>query len=162
MTTPVIGQDCDITLTHKDVNAGAPYSFILATDPTVRGGAVSIQRNTDPDTGEILIRVFCTILLADNLKNPDGSKHSANRSTMYGFLIQYLSKIDGLSIDTVMGVFTGVAPTGFAATEMHQPLVSHVACQFTNLRTYHPPITSTNFFLSIWNGTLTWATSYWR
>lgn len=162
MTTPIIGSDCDITLTHPQVNSGEPCGFILAYDPSVRGNSLSVQRNVDADSGEISIRIFLTVILADDLKNPDCSHHSQGRSEMYARLIEYLATTDGLSINTVMGTFTGVAPTGFSATELHQPLVSHCACQFNNVSTYHPPITSAAFFESEWDGDLTWASSYWR
>jgi len=162
MTTYLIGSNCDITIIHPSVNAGAPFGFVLAQDVSVRGNSLSVERNVDADTGEVSIRIFCTILLADDLKNPDGSKHTDSRSVMYSKLLEYLSYINGFSIGTVIGTFTGVAPTGFSATELHQPLVSHIACQFNNISLYHAPITSTDFLNSLWNGALTWATSYWR
>ena len=163
MTTPIIGVDCDITLTHPLVNSGAPYPFIIANDPSVRGGSISVQRAVDANTLVVSIRVFLTVLLADTLKNPDGSLHAYTRAQMYAKLLAYLDQTDGMAIDTVMGTFTGLAPIGFSATELHQPLVSHIAIQFDNISTYHPPITSTLFSNSKWDEiTLTWATSYWR
>lgn len=163
MTAPIIGTDCDITFTHPLVNSGAPYGFILAVDPSVRGGSISVQRSVDSLTSEISIRLLLTVLLADDLKNPDGSEHSDSRSTMYTMLMDYLARIDGLSITTVMGTWTGLAPLGFSATELHQVKLSHVACQFDNISVYHPPITSPSFSISKWNEpTLSWATSYWR
>ncbi len=163
MPAPIIGTDCDITLTHPLVNSGAPYGFILALDPSVRGGSISVQRSVDSLSGVISIRLLLTVLLADDLKNPDGSEHSEGRQAMYAKLIAYLATTDGLAIDTVMGTWAGLAPLGFSATELHQVKVSHIACQFDNISTYHPPITSTSFFASVWNApTLTWATSYWR
>jgi len=163
MTLPVIGTDCDITFTHPDVNSGAPYGFILAVDPSVRGGSISIQRSVDADTRVVSIRLLLTVLLADDLKNPDGSEHGDDRFTMYAKLIEYLAKLDGLTIETVLGIWTGLAPLGFSATELHQVKLSHIACQFDNISTYHPPITSPSFSISKWNEpTLSWATSYWR
>lgn len=163
MTTPVIGTDADITFTHPDVNSGAPFPFILAIDPSVRGGSLSVQRLVEENTGTVSIRLSLTVLLADDLKNPDGSEHTYTRAQSYAKLIDYLGKIDGLTINTVMGVWTGLAPVGFSATELHQPNRSHVACQFDNISSYHAPITSPTFWLSTWGeATLTWATSYWR
>jgi hypothetical protein len=163
MTTPIIGTDCDITLTHPSVNSGAPYGFVIANDPSVRGGSISVQRAVDEDTLTVSIRLFLTVLLADDLKNPDGSKHTQTRQQMYAKLLAYLDTSDGLAIDTVMGTFAGLAPLGFSATELHQAKVSHIACQFDNISEYHPPITSTLFSNSKWDeATLTWATSYWR
>lgn len=163
MTAPVVGTDCDITFTHPDINSGDPFPFILAIDPSVRGGSLSVQRNIDENTYAISIRLSLTVLLADDLKNPDGSEHTNSRADSYAALIQYLAKVDGLTINTVMGTWTGLAPIGFSATELHQPNRSHVACQFDNISTYHSPITAAAFWLSTWDEpTLTWATSYWR
>ena len=163
MTLPIIGTDCDITLTHPSVNGGAPYGFILALDPSVRGGSISVQRSIDSLTRVISIRLLLTVLLADDLKNPDGSVHGTTRAAMYTNLIAYLATTDGLSVDTVMGTWVGLAPLGFSATELHQVKVSHIACQFDNIDTYHPPIPYTLLASSLWDGpTLSWATSYWR
>ena len=162
MTGPTIGVDCDVTFTHPDVNDGDPYGFILAYDPSVQGSAISIQRQVDTTTLEVSIRLFLTVVLADDLKNPDGSEHSDSRAFMYLKLLDYLSQTDGLAVNTVMGTFTGIAPVGYSATELHQPEVSNIACQFTNISEYHDPITSADFYLSEWDGDLTWATSYWR
>lgn len=117
----------------------------------------------DENTAAVSIRLSLTVLLADDLKNPDGSKHIYNRSQSYAKLIDYLNKIDGLTINTVMGTWTGLAPIGFSATELHQPNRSHVACQFDNISAYHAPITSTDFWLSVWGcADLNWSSSYWR
>ncbi len=122
-----------------------------------------MQRLVAETTADVSIRLSLTVLLADDLKNPDGSEHSYTRAQSYAKLIDYLSKIDGLTINTVMGAWTGLAPLGFSATELHQPNRSHVACQFDNISTYHAPITAAAFWLSTWGEvTLTWATSYWR
>jgi len=163
MTAPLIGINCDVTFTHPDVNGGEPYPFILAIDPSVRGGSVSVQRMVEETDSSVSIRLSLTVLLADDLKNPDGSEHTQGRSVSYSKLIDYLGKTDGLTINTVIGAFTGLAPLGFSATELHQPNRSHIACQFDNISAYHPPITAPNFWLSTWdNIDLDWSTSYWR
>jgi len=147
---PTIGTDCDITLTHPQLNSGDPYGFLIAYDPTVRGNNISVQRQLVDD--EISIRIFFTIILADDLKNHDGSEHSADRQTMYNKLLEYLAITEGLSVDTVIGVFAGMGATGFSGTELHQPEVTHVSLQFNNITLYHPPIDSDLFFASVWNG----------
>jgi len=57
MTAPVIGANCDVTFTHPDVNGGEPYPFILAIDPSVRGGSVSVQRMVEKTDGAVSIRL---------------------------------------------------------------------------------------------------------
>ena len=100
----------------------------------------------------ITIRVYFTLILADDLKNHDGSEHADSRACMYARLLEFLEQPDSLAIDTVMGVFSGMVSTGHSATELHQPDVSHIALQFYNLADYHPPIDSEIFFASVWDG----------
>ena len=144
-----LGKDCDVRFTHPDVNDGQPYGFLFAYDPSVRGNSLSVQRVVDE--GEITIRVYFTIIMADDLKNHDGSQHAQSRSEMYAMLLDYLEQTDSLSIDTVVGVFAGMISTGHSATELHQPDVTHVALQFYNLAEYHPPIESALYFASMWD-----------
>ena len=162
MTAPIIGTDCDITLTHPDINAGEPYGFLIAYDPTVRGNNVSVRRELFH--GVISIRIFFTIILADDLKNHDGSPHSQDRQAMYEKLLEYLDKTENLSIDTLVGVFAGLGATGHTCTELHQPGVTHIALQFNNVSLYHPPIDSDTFFASVWDGDgIKWQdNSIWR
>ena len=106
-----IGVDCDFILVHPLVNDGDPYGFVLAPDPSKSGPAVSVQRSLD-DSDEVLIYLFVTVLLADDLKNPDGTQHSADRDTMYSMLLDYLEQIEGLSIGTFIGTYLGIGPAG--------------------------------------------------
>lgn len=162
-----IGTDCDIMLTHPDVNGGDPYGFVLAPDASNKGSSVSIQRELDEDE-EIQIYIFFTILLADELKNPDGSLHAEDRDTMYSMLLDFLEQTEGISISTFMGTWLGVGPMGHSATELHLIDGSYISCKFTNISTYHPPVDSDTFFNSEWqadtpeDSALTWDTSLWR
>lgn len=162
-----IGTDCDIILVHPDVNGGDPYGFVLAPDASNKGSSVSVQRELDEE-GEIQIYIFFTILLADQLKNPDGSMHSAGRSAMYSMLLDYLAQEENLSIGTPMGTWLGIGPLGHSATELHLIDGSYISCKLTNISAYHPPIDSELFFGSKWQAdtpaedALTWDTSIWK
>ena len=145
-----LGKNCDVRFNHPDVNAGQPFGFLFAYDPSVRGNSLSVQRVVE--NGVITIRVYFTLILADDLKNHDGSEHADSRAFMYARLLEFLQQPDSLAIDTVMGVFSGMVSTGHSATELHQPDVSHIALQFYNLADYHPPIDSELFFASLWDG----------
>jgi hypothetical protein len=157
-----LGKNCDVRFTHPDVNSGEPYGFLFAYDPSVRGNSLSVQRVVDK--GVITIRVYFTLLLADDLKNHDGSVHAEARAEMYAQLLEYLEQIDSLAIDTVVGVFAGMVSTGHSATELHQPDVTHIALQFYNLADYHPPIESALYFASLWDAdAIAWGNSMlWR
>lgn len=161
MTTPVIGVDCHITLTHPAVNGGNPYGFILEyTDPKY-GAASTIQREVQSD-GTSIIRYFMHIMLADGLIEPGGSRHSASRAAMYAMLQQYLAQTSLVTLNTVVGTFPNLAAIGHAATEAHYSTVSVVACQFTNAGLYFAPADPVLFAASQWDGAQTWNNSYWR
>ncbi len=162
-----IGIDCDISLVHPDVNDGDPYGFVLSPDPSNKGSSVSIQREVDEE-GETQIYIFFTIVLADELKNPDGSMHSADRDSMYAMLLQYLALSEGVSIGTIMGTWLGIGPMGHSATELHLVDGSYISCKMTNISSYRPPINSELFFGSEWQADVpaddafTWDSSVWR
>ena len=164
---PQLGADCDLILVHPDVNSGDPYGFVLTPDPVHKTSAVSIQREITT-LGVTTIYIFFTLVLADDLKNPDGSDHTANREAMYSMLLDYLSQSSGLSVGTVLGTWLGIGPLGHSATELHLVNGSFISVKLGNVSTYHPPVSSTIFFGSEWQGAvpaddaLTWETSLWR
>jgi hypothetical protein len=139
----------------------------LAPDPSKSGPSISIQRSLDDDDAT-QIYLFVTVLLADNLQNPDGSEHSADRDTMYSMLLEYLEQIEDMSIGTFMGTYLGLGQVGHTATELHLVDGSYISLKFANLTTYHAPIDSDLFFGSIWqpvtpaDDAFTWETSVWR
>jgi hypothetical protein len=159
MTTPVINQDCHITLTHPAVNGGAPYGFIL--EYTDKYGAEStVQREVQTD-GTSIIRYFFHVMLSDGLMEPGGAKHIPTRAAMYAMLQQYLL-LAGVTLGTVVGTFPNLAAIGHAATELHYQSLSIVQCQFTNAGLYFAPADPVLFNASIWDGDQFWSNSYWR
>jgi hypothetical protein len=164
---PKIGEDCDLTLTHPDVNSGVPYGFVLTPDPANKTSAVSIQREISAE-GVITVYIFFTLILADFMNNPDGSPHSDSRALMYSMLLNYLSQTSGLTIGTFMGSWLGIGPLGHSATELHLPDASFISVKLYNATTYHPPVTEDLFLNSLWSAdpaaedALTWETSLWR
>jgi hypothetical protein len=162
MTLPVIGQDCHITLTHAGVNGGQAYGFLVEDDGKgTRPGGVEITHEVD-SAGSTRLWLYFDVLLADNALNPDGSTHSFTRAQDYAMLLQYLARMDGLILDTPVGSFLNLGAVGWTADERHLPRVSTIKCQINNVGVYWPPVDSAALELSIWDGSLTWATSYWR
>ena len=163
-----IGTDCDIILVHPSVNGGEPYGFIISPDQSSNGGAISVQKEYDLTNDETLIYIFFQIILADDLKNPDGSEHSDSRSSMYAMLLDFLAQVDEIAIDTNIGTFTGIGTVGHTSTELHLVKGSMISCKFANVSEYHPPVDPGLFFGSIWQdsppaeGAFTWDTSVWR
>ena len=160
MTLPIIGKDCHITLTHPDINGGDPYGFILnVTDPTY-GPGVTIQQVIEETVTQI--KLFFHVLLADDLINPDGSVHSDDKITMYNMIKEYLTKLDSVNLTCSIGTFSNIGASGHVATEYHFSEVSIVVCQVNNAGVYYGPVDYETLVLSIWDGTLTWSSSYWR
>ena len=164
---PTLGEDCDLILIHESVNGGDPYGFVLSPDPSKSGSAISIQRSLD-DANDTQIYLFATVLLADDLKNPDGSEHSDDRQTMYDMLLLYLEQIEDLHVGTIMGTYLGLGQVGHSATELHLIDASFISLKFANMSTYHVPVLNDLFFGSLWQDSppaddaFTWDTSIWR
>jgi hypothetical protein len=164
---PILGADCDLILVHPSINSGVPYGFVLTPDPNHKTSAVSVQREITPE-GVTTVYLFFTVILADELKNPDGSEHSATRAAMYSMLLDFLGQSEGLSVVTVLGTWTGIGPLGHSATELHLVNGSYISVKLGSVSTYHPPVSSTLFFGSLWQPTppgetaFTWETSLWR
>lgn len=164
----VLGVDADVMLYHPDINDGDPYGFILTPDPTHGRSGVSIQREIDSLTAEIKIYLFFTVMIADDLINPDGSDHDDNRETMYSMLLEYLGKTSQIGVSTVLGTWLGIGPVGHSATELHLINGSFISVKLANVTQYHPPVSSTVFLGSTWQtdpppvDALTWDSSLWR
>lgn len=158
---PTIGIDCNITLTHADINAGEPYGFLLVNNKAEFGPHFAIQRTVDSD-GVTSIRCYFDVLLADDAIQPNGKPHTQSRSEMYAMIIAYLAKTEGVLFNTINGLYTNLGAYGHSATEMHYTSQAVIACMFNNAGVYYPPVDPEILNLSKWDGTLTWSTSYWR
>ena len=161
MPTPhTIGSNCHIMLTHPAINNGDPYGFILQSQDNDLGESFTMQREISGTAQSV--RVFFHILLADNLTNPNGTRHEQNRAQMYAVLAQYLAKANELTIATNIGAFANIGATGHTATEQHFPQLSIIAVQLNNTGTYYDPVDINLYQNSTWDGPLTWDTSFWR
>lgn len=159
---PNIGTDCHLTLTHADINNGDAYGFLL--DPNSHwpeGIVIKREVYTEEDT-PMKVWVYCDVLLADGMINPDGSKHEQSREEMYEKLVEYLGQQEGLQFAFALGVITDLGAIEYAASEKHYSGYSVVRVQLTNVGEYFGVIDEADFNNSVWDGTLTWATSYWR
>lgn len=161
MSDPVPGKDCHITLRHSEVNGGKSYGFLVNEEGGTRPGGVQITHEVD-SSGTTRLWLYFDVILADSAINPDGSKHAATRSQDYQMLLLYLSKLEGLELQTPVGTFLNLGAVGWTADERHLPGGSIMKCQINNIGVYWPPVDDSVLKLSLWDGTLTWATSYWR
>ncbi len=169
MTTPVIGQNCHITLTHPAVNSGAPYGFLVNLQGGTRPGGVQITHEVD-SLGITRLWIYFDVVLSDFSINPDGSDHGVTRTADYTMLLLYLNQMSGLNLATPVGNFFNLGAIGWTADERHLPNSSIIKCQINNAGYYFPPVDPNILSQCVWgqsdeNGTIpsrTWNTSYWR
>jgi hypothetical protein len=157
-----VGKDCHIKLTHSQVAGGVPIGFLLENGPGNSPGPVfSIQRVVD-HAGQVSIRVFFDVLAADDLLNPDGSSHIADRGDIYQAITNFLTCLDGIAVETPVGIFSNVGAEGHSATEFHYGRLSVISCQLNNVGPYFPPADPDRYYASLWDGTMPWLGAYWR
>jgi hypothetical protein len=160
LTTYTLGGNCHLTLSHLDIDAGAPYGFMVSIDK-IKAEGIRVNREVISD-GTTLLWIYFDILTADRLICPDGSFCVNTKSQMDAKLQQFLMKTSGLILSTPAGSYLGLCALGFTADERHSPLKSIWKCQLNNIGYYWPPVPNDVLLLSVWDGTLTWGTSYWR
>ena len=169
MSPYALGENCHVILSHPDIDAGAGYGFLCPQDGTIKEEGVQITRRvdsldtvyTDPHADTMLWIAF-DVLCADELRDPNGQKHPKTRIQDYTKLCEFLLKTEGIDLTTPVGVFTNLGALGYSADERHRPHHSIVKCELNNVGYYFPPVDPALLALSVWDGTLTWDTSYWR
>ena len=159
--TAQIGKDCHIILTHPEIDGGEGYGFLLAEDYGIKSGGVQMTREVDTE-GTTRLWLHFDVLLADHALNPDGRARQQTRAQDYQKLCEYLSKRREVTVTSPAGVLLGLGAVGWTADERHLPGYALVKCQFNNVGIYWPPIDPNLLMLSVWDGSLTWETSYWR
>ena len=158
---PILGKDCHIILSHPEIDAGAGYVFLLAEDQVIKSGGVQITREVD-SAGTTRLWLHFDVLLANRAVNPDGQIRSQPRSADYAKLCQFLSKRGEISITSPAGTLLSLGAVGWTADERHLPGYALIKCQFNNTGIYWPPVDPELLSLSVWDGSLTWVTAYWR
>jgi len=184
---PTIGVDCDITLQHPDVNGGNPVGFLLAVpkqqDLKSYGPAISIQYETLQDalgTAEDILHAYLTILIADNIQNPNGSIHAESAVTMRTFLLDIISKHTSITLTTRTGVHGGLKSLsetintiiGYQVFPMMDDMIyseiETIKVHLTTRSSSFAPVNPAVYLDSLWvdqasyTGVRTWNNSYWR
>ncbi|HQP09443.1 MAG TPA: hypothetical protein PLY85_10525 [Anaerolineaceae bacterium] len=158
---PVIGQDCHIILSHPSLNAGEPGGFVLDSASKLRPEGIMLTRQFISGQG-VTIWIYFDALLADSLLTPAGGLFPDTRSEQYALLSAYLQETEGITLQTAIGTFVNLGAVGFTSHEYHTPACSLVKACLTNAGVYFPPVDPAMLTLSVWDGSLTWETSYWR
>lgn len=159
----VIGVNCHLTLQHVAVDGGEAHGFVLDAPETKegRGPACRVQRDTWSD-GTRVTTVRFTVALAGRLVQPDGALVSTDPTAELALLLEYLRQENGVAVTLPNGVITGLGAAGHTVVESHYRHESVVRCQLTSAGSYFPPANPARYTLSVWDGTLSWAESYWR
>jgi hypothetical protein len=158
---PVIGKDCHIILSHPEIDAGAGYGFLLAEDQSIKSGGVQMTREVDSG-GTTRLWLHFDVLLADRAVNPDGRFRTQTRAQDYAKLCEFLSKREEVCITSPAGTLLSLGAVGWTADERHLPGYALIKCEFNNTGVYWPPVDPALLNLSVWDGSLTWTTSFWR
>lgn len=158
---PVIGQDCHIVICHPHVNGGAPCGLVLDSTSRIRPEGIMLTRQFISGRG-VTIWIYFDVLLADALLTPGGGFASSSRAQQYALLMEYLQETESITLETAIGTFVNLGAVGFTAHEYHTPGQSVIKACLTNAGVYYPPVDPAVLTLSVWDGTLTWDSSYWR
>lgn len=168
MSTYILGDNCHVILSHADIDAGAPYGFISPKDGSIREGGAQFIRQVDSETTTFSdiasgtrLWINFDVICADDLIEPSGAQHSASRLTDYAKLLEFLSKPSAIQCTTPVGTFANLGALGFSADERHLPEHSIIKVQLNNVGYYFPPVDPALLASSMWDGPLTWETSYW-
>ena len=156
-----LGVNCHIILSHIGIDGGAEFGFLVDPQQKLFPEGVRINRQVVSD-GTTTVWVHADILLADDLVNPDGSPHADDRAQMYAKLLQFLDKRSGITVETPAGALINLGALAYCADERHTPAASLVRVILNNAGVYWPPVDADLLSQSLWDGALTWNTSYWR
>jgi hypothetical protein len=163
---PTIGVDCDVILTHPDVNGGEGVGFILKRARATVSGLVTLRRQAYrlPEGGYTDRLVWwMTILCSDQLLNPNGGRHGRSRNDIYYDLTCFLAARNGITMECETGIWTDLHATLTVTTEYLGRLSDEVVLRLNNgAFSDIAPIDRDRFLASVWDGPLTWDTSYWR
>jgi len=169
--TGTIGVDCDIQLFHAHVDSGEPYPFILEARHPTYGPTLQIHHNvTQDETGayEDERQVWFSVMIADDLVNPDGSKHADTATNMQSKLLQIILEHTEIGVVSHNGVITGLRTTGLVYIENVFSNLVIIDCQLTTSLNNFAPIPYADYVDSLWvdeltySGSRNWDNSYWR
>jgi len=168
--TAIIGKDCDVILSHPQVDAGEPMQCLLDKGRLSRGG-VSIFRSAykqaDGSYRDSQV-ITITVLLGDGLVKPDGSQNTTTRVDDYARLFNILKQRSGIQVATAGGVFGGLFTSGHYALEDHTAGISRITLQLSSDGDIFAPADRGRYESSLWvdaemyNGSMSWNNSYWR
>lgn len=169
---PTIGVDCHILLTHAAVNGGRPVGFLLYCKPAdPYGPKVSIHyesyANALGNTDDIR-HLWFTVILSENLVNPDGSFHTDSAASMRTHLIDILMQHADITLQTSAGIIPGLRSSGHVMIHDLYPGIETIECNLTTESMCFNAVDPSRYADSLWvdeltyAGVMDWNNSYWR
>jgi len=168
--TAIVGKNCDVALFHPDVNGGQPVGFICEAKVkygppvTVHWEAYSEWDNSVSDVRHL----WFTVLIGDDLVNPDGSKHEAGAEETYLKLVEIITRHSGIGMINRLGAITGLKSSGHVLIQNIYPALQTVEVHLTTRLTNFAPVDPARYVESKWVdasmvvGAQHWGNSYWR
>jgi hypothetical protein len=166
----IVGVNCDVALFHPEVDAGEPYGF-LCEAKVKYGPPVTVHWEAYSEADGTISEVrhmWFTVLIADDLINPDGSKHADTGADMYAKLIEIAMKHRDIGVVTKIGAMTGLKSSGHVMIQNIYPDIQTVVLNLTTRLTNFQPVDPGRYMDSKWVdsttyvGTMHWGNSYWR
>ncbi len=158
-------------LAHPEVDGGQPVGFLVEPKNEKYGPAVQVhwEKYTNADGSFSDVRhLWATVMIADQLQNPNGSLHQETGAEMYSKLIELLTKPDQITLVTRMGAIAGLVGSGHVMEQQIYPEVVLVICQLTTRTNVFQPVNYDYYLRSAWvdedtyTGDMSWGNSYWR
>jgi hypothetical protein len=164
-----LGIDCDVVLYHPDIDAGAPFGLLLERKRAFSTNIDVIRQAFKQADGSIQDEqvVAFTVVLGDNLPNPDGSVHVGTKSGDYAKLLDFANKRQGIAVQTPNGIIAGLFAIGNYFIEEHYQNIMTISIQLSSNSNIFPPANKDRYEQSRWQentytGSMTWDNSYWR
>lgn len=131
---PTLGTDCDLIISHADVNGGVGYGFLLVRYQE-KNQTVKVERWAYTDLTSAFVdqvKVSCRLYLRDGAKNPNGQTRTESRAVDYARLIQLLNQRRGLRLEAPIGTFAELHASLQVSEEFHHQSHSEIVLVLNN------------------------------
>lgn len=129
---PTIGTNCDLILTHADVNGGVGVGFQLQNPHK----GIRITREAyitaDGSTYTDRIKYLATLKLSDEVRDPSGAIATPGRAALYALLLAFLAERTEITLQDVSGTYTDLHATLQTSIEEHGRKTSIVVLSLNN------------------------------
>jgi hypothetical protein len=166
----IVGSNCDVALFHPEVDGGEPVG-LLCEAKVKYGPPVTVHWEAYSEADGTISEVrhlWFTALIADDLVNPDGSKHAETGVEMYAKLVEIVMKHKGIGLITQLGAITGLKSSSHVMIQNIYPALQTVLVNLSTRQNNFAPVDPARYVSSMWVdkdtyvGAQHWNNSYWR